>query len=240
MDDSALDALLTALESLLGTSFGSGRDVWSVTATATDSNLTAGGDITVSAKTAELVNATVSNASEAAVTAFAFTVSGAAGLTMATNKVLSEARATVASTGSVRSSCRPAATSRSRPTTTRRSSPTSARLLVDHDERRRRALPRRRRGIPCRRRPRDGRRRRRPPPVRRPRAALRRLRLGRLHRRDVTRRPGRDDPDETASWSNSATATEKPASRRHRACGSSRTAMSSTSRAITTAPATER
>ncbi|MGB7962693.1 MAG: hypothetical protein WCF12_07000, partial [Propionicimonas sp.] len=97
----ALGAFLAAINTLLGSTFGTGEEPWAVTATAVDSPLTATRDLTLSARTAELINATVSNTSSAVAEGFGLfnTASGAAGAVVASNKVSSTARASIDATG---------------------------------------------------------------------------------------------------------------------------------------------
>ena len=97
----ALGAVLDFAEALLGVDFASAA-TWRIAATATDSQLTAVGDIVVSALSAESINATVSNSAQSTSNGIAFTFSGGAGLVMASNKILGETRAVIESTSSDR------------------------------------------------------------------------------------------------------------------------------------------
>ncbi len=97
----ALGALLATIDLLLGTTFGS-EEPWTVTASATDSDLTTTGDLTVSARSAEVINSTVSNTATATTDAMFGTVSAGAGAVLASNKISSAAKAFIDSTTSAR------------------------------------------------------------------------------------------------------------------------------------------
>ncbi len=103
VDQTALAVFLATIDLLLGTDFGA-EEVWDVSASAVDSTLNAtatgasAGNLTVKARSAELVNATLSNVSSAKTAGVAYTFSGAAGAVLATSKVSSRAAAVIEST----------------------------------------------------------------------------------------------------------------------------------------------
>ncbi|MFZ0530531.1 MAG: hypothetical protein WAL91_08355, partial [Propionicimonas sp.] len=100
VDQSALGAFLAAIDTLLGTDF-SGEEPWAVTASALDSAVRATNNLALAARTAGLINATVSNTTSAIAEGLGLftTASGAAGAVVASNKVSSTARALIAATG---------------------------------------------------------------------------------------------------------------------------------------------
>ena len=102
---STTDALLAAASLLTGVNFGTAAP-WKVTASAIDSRLDSSGDIEVSARSAETINATVSNTSEARANTLAFAFSAGAGLVLATSKILGETRADLLSTSNSRAAIR--------------------------------------------------------------------------------------------------------------------------------------
>ncbi|MGB4892309.1 MAG: hypothetical protein WBP09_11645, partial [Propionicimonas sp.] len=97
----ALAAFLAAIDALLGTDFGT-EETWDVTASAIDSDLTADADLTLTARSAEVINATVSNTAASTAAGLFGTASAGAGAVVASNKISSSARALVDSTTSQR------------------------------------------------------------------------------------------------------------------------------------------
>ena len=99
--DTVAGIALATVDAVLGTEFGGGPAPWLVVAFIQDTVVTAEGDLAVSAESAPLINATVTNAASSTSANMYLAASAGAGAIVASNKVASGAEAWIRFTGAL-------------------------------------------------------------------------------------------------------------------------------------------